>query len=197
MLFVSNREGGCGGNDMYITKNNLAKGWSEPINLGCAPDGPNTVGSELSPSPVTTSEGTYLYFSSNCTPGAGTIGECTDKDIYKSLVSRDGSFGPGDAVDELNTESSDRQPNVRRDGLEIVFASDRNGGITSEDIWSASRECVEEPWSGLRNLSVELPTPSRDASESRPSLSWDRKRLYYGSSGTIYRSERKPGRGPQ
>lgn len=196
LLFVSNRTGGCGGNDIYITKNNPAKGWSDPINLGCAPEGPNTVGSELSPSLVTTSEGSYLYFSSNCSPEAEAADECADEDIYKSLMSRDGSFGPGDAVDELNTGSNDRQPNVRRDGLEIVFASNRPGSV-SNDIWTASRESVDEEWIDLRNLSAELPTPSRDVSETRPSLSWDRKRLYYGSGGTIYVGERKPGRGPR
>jgi len=185
LMFISNREGGCGGNDIYISKNNPAKGWSEPRNLGCAPDGPNTPGSELTPSLVTTSNGIYLYFSSNVNGS---------QDIYKSLMDLDGTFGPGVAVSELNTEAADQQPNVRRDGLEIVFASNWDNPDGNLDIWTATRESVDEAWSNFRNLSSDLSFPTVNGNETRPSLSWDGMRLYYRSRGTIYVSERNPGK---
>lgn len=36
--------------------------------------------------------------------------------------------------------------------------------------------------------------PEATVGETRPSLSWDLKRLYYGAAGTVYVSERKPGK---
>lgn len=183
LMFVSNREGSCGQTDIYVSKQNPHGGWSEPRNLGCAPNGPNTTGLELSPSFVTTSQGAFLYFSTNVDG---------DQDIYRSQLGPDGSFTAGVPVAELTTVAADQQPNVRRDGLEIVFASDRDG---TQDIWTASRNSVHEPWSHLRNLSTELAFPTSGINETRPTISWDRHRLYYGAAGTIYVSERKEGAG--
>ena len=52
LMFVSARavEGACGGGDMFISRQSPAEGWSEPIHLACAPQGPNTAGAEFSPS---------------------------------------------------------------------------------------------------------------------------------------------------
>ncbi len=189
LLFVSTRAGGCGGSDIYASHYNPGQdAWSEPRNLGCAPGGPNTDGFELSPSVVKTAAGTLLYFSTGEGIGLG-------QDVYESRLRLDGSFSPGMAVMELNTpgDINDRQPNVSRNGLEIVFASNRDGdGIG--DIWSATRNSVYEAWSAPVNLSETVPFDTEGAGESRPSLSWDGKRLYYGSGG-VYVSTRKPGGG--
>ena len=189
LMFVSDREGGCGATDIYVSRYNPGKdSWSEPRNLGCAPNGPNTEGFELSPSLVKTAAGTLLYFST----GAGiSVGQ----DLYESKMLTDGSFSPGMAIVELNTpgDVNDRQPNVGRNGLEIVFASNRDGG---GDIWSATRNSVYEAWSAPVNLSDTVPFSTADAGESRPSLSWDGKRLYYGSGG-VHVSTREPGASAQ
>ena len=185
LMFVSTRSraDACGGADMYLARYNTNTGRSQgdAIHLGCAPDGPNTAGVEFSPSVVTTSEGTFLYYSSN-------VGG--DQDIYRSEMMPDGSYGPGTPVASLNTGLDDRQPNVSRDGLTIVFASDRDSGVF--DIFMSTRESVDADWSAPRNLSTELLFPTAGSSETRPSLSWDMKRLYYGSAGTVYVSERQP-----
>ena len=191
LLFVSNRAGGCGGTDIYVSRYNPGQdAWSEPRNLGCAPDGPNTAGNELSPSLVETEAGTLLYFSTG--PDAAS-GYAAGQDIYESRMRVDGSFEPGMAVAELNTAAADRQPNVGRGGLEIVFASNRDADGNG-DIWYASRNSVYEAWSAPVNLSDTVPFPTAGDDESRPSLSWDLKRLYYGSGG-VYVSTRKPGVG--
>ena len=191
LLFVSNRAGGCGGTDIYASRYNPGQdAWSEPRNLGCAPDGPNTAGNELSPSLVETEAGTLLYFSTG--PDAAS-GYAAGQDIYESRMRVDGSFEPGMAVAELNTAAADRQPNVGRGGLEIVFASNRDADGNG-DIWYASRNSVYEAWSAPVNLSDTVPFPTAGDDESRPSLSWDLKRLYYGSGG-VYVSTRKPGGG--
>ena len=185
LMFVSTRSGpqACGAADIYLARSRAepAQSWGEAQHLGCAPVGPNTAGSEFSPSLVTTAEGTFLYFSSDSDG---------DQDIYRSEMAPDGSFGPGVPVASLNTALDDRQPNVSRDGLTIVFASNRDSGVF--DIFMATRETLAGDWSAPRNLSVELAFPTAGSSETRPSLSWDLKRLYYGSDGIVYASERQP-----
>lgn len=184
LLFVSNRPGGCGGVDIYVARYSATSPEpreEEAINLGCHPNGPNTAGTELSPSLVSTSEGTMLFYSSD-TGG--------DQDVYQSAQAPDGSFGAGVPADGVNTTFADQQPNVSRDGLEMVFSSNRDG---TQDVFSATRESLDAPWWNVRNLTMELALPTVDGNETRASMSWDRKRLYYGSAGTIFVSERQSG----
>lgn len=148
LLFVSTRGGtdaygtaACGGGDMYLTRLSPATGqWAEPRNLGCLADGgPNGPGTEFGPSLVETAAGTLLFFSSGRAPGSGT------QDIYVSRRMADGAFGPPEPVTELNSPTDDMMPNVRKDGLEVVFASNRPVGAGAFDIWSATRSSVFEP----------------------------------------------------
>src|SRR5690606_24722249 len=106
LLFVSTRGGEdvCGDGDMYVSRQSPAGGWSEPVNLGCAPSGPNTSGGERSPSLVETPYGTFLFYSTN-----GTTGH---QDIHVSRMRQDGTFGPGRVVEALSTEGEDLMPNV-------------------------------------------------------------------------------------
>ena len=190
LLFVSNRGGvdaygteACGGGDIYITRRSPATGdWEEPRNLGCAPNGPNSSGTEYGPSLLETDAGTLLFFSSG---GPITPVPNGTQDIYLSWQLADGSFGPPEPVAELNTSSDDVMPNVSKDGLEIVFASTRQGGAF--DIYGSTRSSVGDPWSSPVNLG---PAVNTDAGETRPSLSWDGERLYFGRAGEIYVSER-------
>lgn len=186
LLFVSNRAlpDACGGTDMYVVRYNRDTGelLEGPRNLGCAPNGPNTSGGELSPSYVTTKDGIQLYFSTDV---AGT------QDLYVSEGDFAGNFSAASAVAELNTEADDRQPNVGRGGLEIVFASNRDG-VGAQDIFTATRSSLSQPWGNIRNLSFDVGFPTAGGSETRPSLSWDLQRLYYGSGGTVYLSRRTP-----
>lgn len=185
LMFVSNRAGGCGSADIYLARYRPTppRSWGDAQHLGCAPDGPNTSGTEFSPSLVTTANGTYLYYSSDSDG---------DQDIYRSEMMPDGSFGPGVPVESLNTSMHDQQPNVSRDGLTVVFASNRDSGVF--DIFMATRQSIDDDWSPPRNLSLELQFPTAGLSETRPSLSWDRMRLYYGAAGIVYVSERRPAR---
>lgn len=192
LLFVSERAGpetcgaGPGSGDIYVVRRNAAVGWGAPRHLGCADagTGPNTTGAEFSPSLLTTREGTYLYFSSNVTG---------DQDIYRSRLQHDGSFGPPTPVRELNTAFDDRMPNVRRDGLEIVFASTRPSdaegapSLGNFDVYVAHRSSTRKPWSDPVNLGSNVNTAG---SETRPSISWDGTRLYFGRNGDIYSSVR-------
>jgi hypothetical protein len=162
LLFVSRRvePGICGGSDMYFTRRHPTRGYGSPRRFPCAADGgPNTTLDEMGPSYVETGEPS-LYFSSG-------------PDIVVSDQLRDGEFGRGVPVAALNSPAADIQPNVRRDGLEVVFASNRAG---TQDIWSATRPRVTAPWPAPTSVSA-VNTP---AAETRPSLSRDGTRLHFG-----------------
>jgi hypothetical protein len=192
LLFVSERTGpetcaaGPGRGDIYMIRRNAALGWGAPQHLGCAENGtgPNTSGAEFSPSLVTTRDGTYLYFSSTVTG---------NHDIYRSRLGEDGRFGPPSAVDELNTAFDDRMPNVRADGLEVVFSSTRpsdargTSGFGSFDVYVSRRGSPNAPWSAPVNLG---PNVNTAGGETRASFSWDGLRLYFGRDGEIYSSSR-------
>jgi len=188
LYFVSARAGGCGAGDIYRTRQHPVTGWTTPQNLGCdaTGDGPNFVGGEFSPSVVETDTDTLLFFSSPGNDGG------TDQDIYVSVMRADRTFAPATQVAELNTAGNDQMPNVSRDGLEMVFASDRAGGAGGFDIWTTTRESTSDPWSTPVNTGSNVNTA---ASETRPSLSTDRARLHFGRLGDIWVSERSVGGG--
>jgi hypothetical protein len=156
----------CGMGDIYLTRLNPGQGWEQPQHLGCEADGgPNTALDEQGPSYVKTG-GPTLYFSSG-------------PDIYRSERHGDGSFGPPEPVTTLNSAAIDVQPNVRHDGRELVFASNRDaaGAFGGQDLWVATRKDVNGAWSAPVNLGAAVNTA---ANETRPSLSWDATTLYFG-----------------
>jgi hypothetical protein len=139
LLFVSERSGpdtcnaGPGAGDIYLARYNPAHGWGTPVHLGCDADGtgPNFPGGEYGPSLVRTAQGTFLYFSSS--------GYGADMDIYAARMRTDGSFEQAHRVDELSTVGfADFMPNVSRNGLEIVFNSNRPdaGAQGGQDVYT-------------------------------------------------------------
>ncbi|CAN5891715.1 MAG: ScyD/ScyE family protein [Gemmatimonadetes bacterium] len=178
-FFVSNRPGGLGGSDIYVTRLRDGKGFDAPQNLWRV----NSAADEASPFPLhEPGVGPVLYFSST-RPGGfapeapdATVG---DSDIYRS-VALGRVFGPPELVPGVNSASEDGHPNVRRDGLEIFFFSNRPGdeGLGMSDIYAATRARTSDPWSIPVNLG---PNVNSAAAESRPSLSWDGTTLYFGS----------------
>ena len=89
----------------------------------------------------------------------------------------DGSFGARSPVAELNSPSADLRPNVRKDGLEVVFDSDRTGTAGGADLWIATRSSVSEPWSTPVNAG---PAVNTTVNETRGSFSRDGLTLYFG-----------------
>lgn len=168
-FFVSNRPGGCGGDDIYTARRRNTTGFEAVANIGCAA---NSAGNEASPSPLPQSTtGPVLYFSSTGHPGLGGA------DLFMSQWTG-GAYGPAVAVAGVNSTFTDAQPNIRRDGLEILFFSDRPGTLGGPDIWSATRASTSEPFDTPVNLG---PAVNTSAAETRPSLSWDGTTLYFGS----------------
>jgi len=174
-LFFVSREalpGSCGLGDIYFTRFNPVHGWSEPVHLACAPQGPNSALDEQGPSYVEVDGKALLYFSRSSPSVPG--------EIFVSRRLADGSFGPATPVAELNdATANDIQPNVRKDGHELVFSSNRSGTLGGQDVWVSTRDSVHDPWSAPVNLGEAVNT---DAAETRPSLSWDAQTLLFGRS---------------
>jgi hypothetical protein len=163
MFFVSTRvtDTSCGLGDIYFARLNPERGWTAPQNLGCQV---NSSAGEAGPSYFEADGRALLYFSSG-------------PDIYVSEQQADGSFGPAAPVAELNSAAADFRPNVRKDGLEIVFDSNRVGTIGLQDLWFATRPGVEAPWSTPVNAGATLNSADN---ETRGSFSRDGTTLYFG-----------------
>jgi hypothetical protein len=184
-FFVSNRAGGCGGDDIYQSFRRDDGSFEEPRHLGCQL---NSAGNEAGPFLISEAgSAPALYFSSTRAGGFATDppGEVTgDADIYRSEV-QGGAYGPAALVPNVNSAGNDLQPNLRRDGLEIYFASNRSGTpgsfgtLGGADLFSASRTSAQEPWTTPLNLGATVNSATGD--ETRPSLAWDALTLYFGS----------------
>jgi hypothetical protein len=188
-LFFVSREalpGSCGMGDIYFARLDPSGNWGEPRRLACAPTGPNSALDEQGPSFVDLGRRELLFFSRSSATVAG--------DIYVAKRRAGGSFGEAVPVVSLNDPAAnDIQPNVRKDGREVVFSSNRSGTLGGQDVWIATRARVGDPWSTPVNLGAAVNTA---AGETRPSLSWDALTLLFGrapgpeGSGDIYVSTR-------
>ena len=177
-MYVSTKPGGCGGSDIYLTREHRSGSWPITVNLGCHV---NSAASEASPFIVEYETGAELYFSSNKAGGFSpedpslAVG---DSDVYVSLVQPDGSLAAPMLAPGINTAANDSRPNLRRDGLEMIFDSDRTGSMGMADLYSAVRAAPGLAWSEPANLGSEV---NSTLNETRPSLSWDGRTLYFGS----------------
>ena len=178
-LFFVSREalpGACGQADIYFTHRTGAAGWAEPERLLCAPAGPNSELDEQGPSWIATNgklRGKKLLFFSRSSVSPAVAGE-----IFVSERQNGARFGPASPVGELNdAAANDIQPNVRADGLEVVFSSTRTGTIGGQDLWVSTRASLTAPWSAPVNLG---PAVNTTAGESRPSLSGNGRQLLFG-----------------
>jgi hypothetical protein len=172
LLYVSRRttDESCGLGDIYVTRFNPTHGWSETKHLACAPVGPNSALDEQGPSYVEVDGQAHLYFSRSSATVPG--------DIFVSMGTL-GGFGAASAVDALNSPGNDIQPNVRKDGLEVVFSSSNGypGHQGGQDVYVSTRDAFGDAWSTPVNLGTAVNTA---AGETRPSLSWDAQSLYFG-----------------
>lgn len=157
LFFVSTRGGNA---DIYFSRNNPAHGWTAPVGLGAAI---NSALPEFSPSYFEADGRTFLYFSRG-------------PDIYSAELQGDNSWGSVGPVAQLNSALNDFRPNVRKDGLEIVFDSNRATG-SDQDLYFATRSSVDASWSMPVNAGPAINTA---ANETRGSFSWQAETLLFG-----------------
>ena len=151
--------------DIFVVKHG-PNGFGTPEQLETGADAINSPWEEWSPSWFEAGGRQFLYF-------ASTRRGHPAQEVYYSI-----DFGPAQlAQGGVESSASDARPNVRRDGLEIVWDSTRTGS-QGTDIWTASRSSVDEPW----GTAVQLGNGINSAgNESRASLSWDGTTLMFGS----------------
>lgn len=181
LFFNSNRPGGLGGQDIYVVRRRNKRddfGWGAPVNLG---GGVNSAANDQGPERFEDdATGTItLYFTSNRAGGMG------QRDIYMSTLLPDETFGPAVLVEELSTPFADAGATIRRDGLELILASDRPGTLGGLDLWVATRARTAAPWGTPVNLGN---TVNSEHFDGAPGISFDGTELYFHSAlrpGTI------------
>lgn len=192
LYFASNRPGGFGGFDLYVSWRKHVdddEGWQTPVNLASI----NTSGFDAGPTLFEDEFGiTQLYFTSGATPQVA--------DLYMSVLGPDG-FGPRSLVGELNSSVNDSRPYLRKDGREIFFASNRSGLLS---IWTSKRFATDQTWLAPELILTPTATGTPAPYFTTPVLSRDALTLYVGVNqaagtdlGDIYVAYRKKVKGPK
>ncbi|MBK7871952.1 MAG: PD40 domain-containing protein [Saprospiraceae bacterium] len=128
LYFTSDREGGLGGTDIWVSKRNLDGNWSEPENLGPTINTPS-----YEESPFITNDGQTLYFSSDGHLGLG------DQDIFMSRIDNEGNWStPINLGPPVNSAHRELCFILAADGRTGYFASDRPEGFGGLDIYRVS-----------------------------------------------------------
>ncbi len=122
LYFTSNRPGGYGGSDIYVSHRLLNGQWSAAENLGPTI---NTIGDEGTP--FIHADNQTLYFNSTGQPGYG------DNDLFVSRKQPDGTWGkPENLGYPINTIDDQSSLVVAADGKTAYYASDKadtKGGL--------------------------------------------------------------------
>ena len=178
LFFVSNRPGGPGAGDIWVSwradpKDDL--GWGPPTPLS---SGVNTSAGEAGPEYLQSAEDAVanLYFTRGQLPAFAS-------DIYYGAVGKDGETrGPPMLVTELSVAmANDASPTVRQDGREIYFWSFGPGRPTTlggGDLLVSTRRSVHDRWSPPEVLAPPINTTS---GEIGPELSFDGRTLIFVS----------------
>lgn len=126
LYFVSNRPGGLGDMDIWVTHLAPNGEWTVPRNLG---DVINTPFSEETP--FIHPDGRTLYFTSNGHVGMG------EKDIYLTRMDDEGNWStPVNLGYPINTWNDEQGLFVAASGENAYFSSDRTGGEGKLDLYS-------------------------------------------------------------
>ncbi len=126
LYFVSNRAGGLGNTDIWVTHLAPNNEWTVPRNLG---DVINTPFAEETP--FIHPDGKTLYFTSDGHVGMG------EKDIFVTRMNPDGSWSvPQNLGYPINTWNDEQGLFVAASGENAYFSSDRTGGFGKYDIYS-------------------------------------------------------------
>ena len=126
LYFYSNRPGGYGGSDLYVSHHLLNGHWSAADNLGPVI---NTIGDESTP--FIHVDNQTLYFNSTGHPGYG------NNDLFVSHKTADGGWSiPENLGYPINTIDDEGSLAVAADGKTAYFASDRSGSKGGMDIYT-------------------------------------------------------------
>jgi serine/threonine protein kinase len=135
LLFDSNRPGGVGGIDLWMSRRpSPDASWEPAVNLG-----PTVNSSRDEYGPCLSKDGLTLYYSGyGLEPGYGGSDIC-----YKTRKSLDGPWS--DAIGlpaSINGSTGELFPELSADELSLYFDSGAPGGFGRHDIWQSTRKSV-------------------------------------------------------
>lgn len=126
IIFASNRPGGFGQGDLWMTTRDSLGKWSPPANLG-----PNINSGGQEGFPYLHPDGQTLYFASDSLPGMGKF------DLFVARKQPDGTWGkPVNLGYPINSRSDDTGLTAALDGKTAYFASERTEGFGGADIYA-------------------------------------------------------------
>jgi hypothetical protein len=184
LFFGSERDGGCGGSDIWVSHRVNTSvdigdgGWETPVNMGCTINSSVFEDGPFFFTDPDTGKAT-LYFTSQNRPGG--LG---DWDVWMSDQKPDGTWSDPVDVTELNTTARDTRTAFRYDGLEMYITSMRPGSVAdstnapSLDLWVSTRDKRQDPWSTPINLDANIDTAFADGA---PALSADATEMFFYS----------------
>ncbi len=180
LIFESDRPGGLGETDLWMSQRaSLDAAFAAPVNLGPNVNSPQTEGLA-----ALSADGLKLIFASSRTGSDGP------SDLW--ICRRTSVNDPWSKAENLGApvNSSDRElsPLLSSDGLVLLFASDRPGGVGGADVWMSQRATVDGPWSDPVNLGPEVNSRKWD---SAPWLSPDGTALLVNTAGAGQRLFRR------
>lgn len=124
LYFNSDMEGTIGASDLWYVTINEDGTYGDPVNLG---KDINTEGSEMFPY---ISSKNILYFASNGHPGLGML------DVFASEMKGDDFGSVRNVGAPINSGNDDFSYTVNEDSKKGFFASNREGGAGSDDIYT-------------------------------------------------------------
>lgn len=130
LYFSSNRAGGAGGFDIYVSYFKNGK-WTYPANLG---DKVNTAGNEITPF----FDGQTLYYSSDFTTGLGGF------DVFKTSVSSGKWINPMNMGNGVNSPEDDYYFTKHPTSESYYLTSNRLGGRGNHDIYLVHKTKAQE-----------------------------------------------------
>jgi Tol biopolymer transport system component len=144
LFFSSERSGGYGGLDIWVTKRaTMEDPWGPPSDLGPAIN-VSTYDLATSISP----DGLTLYFSTSS----------NDLMYTTSRPARDAPWGPPSIMAPATAGGGGAAGPVSADGLEFYFCSTRPGGYGDYDIWLSTRASTSDAWGPGVNLGPTINT---------------------------------------
>lgn len=177
LYFHSNRSGGLGGFDMYVShRASVDDPWSSPLNLGPTV---NTAFDEGNP--AFSRDGHFLFFQSVRPGGLGGV------DLWVSRRNHShNDFDwelPVNLGSGINSTADDNAPSyLANDGLglaQLYFVSTRPGGFGGQDIYLSN----QMP-DGSFGPAAQVPELSSPSTDSRPSIRHDGLEVVFQSNRT-------------
>lgn len=126
LYFSSNRPGGYGGRDLYMSVQQPNGRWGQAVNMGASV---NSAGDELAP--FIHADNQTLFYTSDGLPGYG------NSDLFVLRKNDKGEWGaPENLGYPINTIENEGSLAVSADGLTAYYASDRSDSRGNLDLYS-------------------------------------------------------------